>query len=253
MKRNITALLLLALLPALAAGEPIDRAFRRALAAEEAEADLEGGAVVRAQEYSKRKAFLLSLFVPGLGQRYGGRTLRSRIFLGLEGMIWTSFAVFKFQEHYRTNDFEEWAESFADVPGRGKDEEFYRLLTIYDSVDDYNMGVRIDARTLFPDDRDAQLRYEAEHQYGADRYFKWKNNQRRLEYRLIRNDARDSGQRADFALVAAVLNRAISAVEAAHGTGPGGNVAGRAASHIRFIPPREGEPPLLRVALRSRF
>lgn len=252
MKRLIAAALIAALLPAIASSGELDSAFRLALADTDAGAGEAPARETGRDDHSRQKAFLLSVLVPGLGQQYNGNTLRSRVFLGLEGAIWASFAVFKFQEHFRTNDFEEWAESFAEVPGTGKDEEFYRILTIYDDVDDYNTSVRIEARTLFPDDRDAQLQYEGENSYGGDKYFRWKNNQRRLDYRLIRNDARDSGQRADFALVAAVLNRAISAVEAAR-SGGGESLAGRAAGHIRFLPPDEGDDPRLRVAFRTRF
>jgi len=248
----IVAALIIAILPSIAPAGELDSAFRLALAAESGEG---GGKEYSAEisgDYSRRKAFLLSLLVPGLGQEYRGSSFRSRIFLGLEGAIWTSFVVFKFQEYSRTNDFEEWAEAFADVPGGGRDEEFYRILTIYDDVDDYNTSVRIEARTLYQNDRSAQLQHEAENLYGSDKYFRWKNNERRLEYRLIRNDARDSGQRADFALVAAVLNRAISAVEAAR-SGKVDNVASRVASHLRFIPPAQGEPAFLRLAFRTSF
>lgn len=252
MNKVTAAALVFILLPSLASAGEIDRAFTLALA--EHSGDTGGGSssVEIADDHARSKALLLSVLVPGLGQRYNGNALRSRIFLGLEGAIWAGFIVFKFQEYNRTRDFEEWAVAFADVPGTGRGEEFYRIMTIYDDVDDYNTSVRIEARTLFPNDRDAQLRHEAENSYGDDRFFRWTNNERRLEYRLIRNDARDSGQRADFALVAAVLNRAISAVEAAR-SGGGGDLAGRAARHIRFDLPAEGEIAQLRLAFRTSF
>ncbi len=254
MRRFIIVLSIISLLAGGVSASSLDRAFGLALAEVEAGSDGGGSSALRdGDDYSRRKALLLSLLVPGLGQRYNGSRMREHIFLGLEGAIWTSFVVFKFQESHRTDDFEEWAEAFAEVPGGGKDEEFYRILTIYDDVDDYNTSVRIDARTLFPDDRAGQLNYESENSFGADKFFRWKNNTRRLDYRLIRNDARDSGQRADFALVAAVLNRLISAVEAARSGESESNLASRVAGHIQVLPPSEGEPAFLRFALSSPF
>jgi hypothetical protein len=69
---------------------------------------------------------------------------------------------------------------------------------------------------------------------------------------LIRNDALDSGRRADYMLVAAVLNRAISAVEAARFAGRWGALS-RGADHLRASASGAGEPPLLRLAVQARF
>jgi hypothetical protein len=249
------------LLAAFAAGSAsADDLRARFLLASRAEMDArfstaEGGGGGEVRHPSRRKAFLLSLLVPGLGQRANGEEFRSKIFLGAEAAIWTGVIVFKIQEANRTDDFEEYARAYAGVSSGEKETEFYRMLTIYDNVDDYNEAVRIEARQIYPvgeypeEVRDA---YFEANGYGPDRYFRWRTNADRLDYRLIRNDALDSGRRADYMLVAAVLNRAISAVEAARFAGRWGALS-RGADHLRASASGAGEPPLLRLAVQARF
>ncbi|MBN1826249.1 MAG: hypothetical protein JW958_08280 [Candidatus Eisenbacteria bacterium] len=258
--RSVRVLLVLFLALAVASppalGSGLDRALRAAIDEETAHRDPaaggdDGGAPGR-EDHSKRKAFLLSLLLPGLGQRYNEDTLRSRAFFAAEAAVWTAFIVYKLQENWRTDDFEEYARAYAGVPAGEKDTEYYRILTIYDNSDDYNMAVRIEARQIYPTDPAAQDAYYAANAYGDDREFRWRTNSNRLDYRVIRNDAIDSGKRADYALTAALINRAISAVEASRGAGRWSPVR-RAASHIRLDTTPEGDPTGLRVGWTTRF
>lgn len=255
--RQILVLILSFALAAPAAlASDFDSRFRRA-ASEEIDLRFPAGEEDGGGErgHSKSKAFLLSALLPGLGQRENGSTLRSRVFFAAEAVIWTSFIVFKSQEHLRTDDFEEWAESYAGVEGRGKGFEFYRVLTIYDNVDQYNESVRIEARAIYPPGRypqEVRDRYFAENGFGDDKAFRWRTNESRLDYRLIRNDALDSGRRADYALVAAVVNRGLAAVEAARAAGRLRNVAA-VTSRLRVAASDDGGPAALRVGFAAPF
>lgn len=210
-----------------------------------------GGGVAEGESHSKKKAFLLSLMLPGLGQRYNESYGWSNAFFAVEAALWTTFIVYKTQEHYRADDYEEYAEAFANVSGGGKDEDYYRILTIYDNSDDYNMSVRIEARQLY-DTREGQESYYAENAYGPDKSFQWRDDGNQFQFRIIRNDALNSGKRADYALSAAFINRAISAVQAARVAGrwkPVQQVLG----HIRVDAPPGNDPALLRVGLSTGF
>ncbi len=253
MKRRFFVLVLLLLtLPVTAASGDLDHAFRTAWQQDSDHFEIsepQSGESVN----TKQKALLYSVLLPGLGQYHNGDRTKSKVFFGLEAAIWASFIVFKSQEALRTNDFEEYAGAFAEVDPGDYDEEFYRILTIYDDVGDYNTSVAIDARAIFGSEAsESKSAYIAENSFGSDKNFRWSSNGHRLEYRLIRNDARDSGQRADFSIVAAVINRAISAVEATRSAGKL-QALSRAASHLRVLPPEEGEPARLRFALRTTF
>ncbi len=239
-----------------AAASPIELAMRAELEELRLEAPDDAGAAGAepgARNVTRSKAFLRSLLVPGWGQHYAGNKTRSKIFLGVEAAIWTSFIVFKARETLRTDEFEEFAGAYADVDPAGKDEEYYRILTIFNSSDEYNTAVRADARAIYGTQAsEAKSRYIADNSYSGDREYRWQSNDRRLDYRIIRNDARDSGQRADFSLVAAVLNHAISAVEAAKSTGRMGTIQD-AVGHLEVIPPAAHEAPRLRFAWRTSF
>jgi len=259
-RRFSTTILIIALLAAPASSSDLRALFENA---SREEMDLrfpaatdEGGAAMGERDHSKVKAFLLSALLPGLGQRYNESVNRSRFFFVLEAAIWSSFVVWKAQEHWRTDDFEEYAAAYAGAaPSDVKDTEFYRIMTIYDNSDEYNEAIRIEARSIYPPSQYSQEvrdQYLAENGFGEDRSFQWRANDHRLQYRLIRNDALDSGRRADYALVAAVLNRAISAVEAARNAGRL-NKASAAASHIRVTGPDEQGQTLLRVGIARRF
>lgn len=254
MRKILIPVLCAALLAPPAAASDLDALFRRAandVAPSRPAADDAGDGGAK-KDVSKSKSFLLSALVPGLGQRANGSTLRSRAFFVAEAVIWASFIVFKTQEHLRTDDFEEYAVAYAGLGNGNRDFEFYRILTIYDNSDQYNESVRIEARAIYPDDRDAQRRYFEENGFGSDRAFRWRENQNRLDYRLIRNDAVNSGRRADYALVAAVVNRAVSAVEAARTAGHLQKVAA-VAERLRVAASGEGEPASLHVGVAATF
>lgn len=248
-------LLILLAMPSPVPADAIDLAMRAEIDAIRFEAPEQGGSNLEPQEQNvtRSKAFLRSLLVPGWGQHYAGNKTKSKLFLGVEAAIWTSFIVFKSREVLRTDEFEEHATAYADVDPAGKDEEYYRIMTIFNSSDEYNTAVRADARAIFGTAAsDEKTQYIVENSYSGDREYRWKSNAERLNYRIIRNDARDSGQRADFALVAAVLNHAISAVEAARSTGSM-RALQDAVGHIEVIPPASHEPPRLRFAWRTSF
>ncbi|MFH1277430.1 MAG: hypothetical protein ABIK65_03515 [Candidatus Eisenbacteria bacterium] len=255
-RKALLLILSLVLAAPAALGSDLDARFRRA-AGEEMDLRFPAGEEGEGGGHgaSRVKPFLLSALLPGLGQRENGSVLRSRIFFAAEAVIWTSFIVFKSQEHLRTNDFEEFAEAYAGAEGTGKDFEFYRILTIYDDVDQYNESVRIEARAIYPPSQypqEVRDQYLAENGFGPDRAFRWRTNEARLDYRLIRNDALNSGRRADYALVAAVVNRALSAVEAARAAGRLHKLAA-AASMVRVAASDDGGPAVLRVGVAAPF
>ena len=52
-----------------------------------------GGSTEAGPKVSRRKAFFLSLLLPGLGQRANGHYGRAKVFMGLEACIWTGAAM----------------------------------------------------------------------------------------------------------------------------------------------------------------
>jgi len=172
---------------------------------------------VSAGTKSPRKAFLLSLLLPGLGEYYAGETGRAKIFLGTEIGIWTSFGAFRVYESLRATD----AKLFAVTRARAKADppfvfsgsiatdahstlDYLHDLEFYRSRDDFNRRARWrsgQGASVYPETEEWQ--------------WEWENDAARLRYRELRNSERRARQRSFYAVGAAFFNRLISGIDAA--------------------------------------
>lgn len=196
-------------------------------------------------------ALLLSCVVPGWGEIYAGETERGRWFMAAEASIWLGYGAFRLQESMRIDDYEEYARIHAGVTRTDSDYladigDFIR----HEGDRSYNESIRADARSLYPDDLEAQAQYLAEHGYSDDEAWDWGTKARFLEYRRLREDAAMSDRRAFYMTGLAVLNRAMSAVDSAwmarrHNAGADGEPGARFSIAPEFS---EGD-----VGARARF
>lgn len=162
-------------------------------------------------------AFLMSAVLPGWGEFNTGHTTRGRAFMSAEAAIWLGYLAFTIQEDMRIHDYEEYASIFADVP-EGSDGDYYGDIADYirsEGADSYNEAVRAEARSLFPDDLDAQREYVEENGYYGSLAWDWGDRDRLDRFRDLRNDAAASRKNAFYMTGLAVLNRAISAIDSA--------------------------------------
>ncbi len=162
-------------------------------------------------------ALLMSAILPGLGELHMGHTARARAFMSAEAAIWTGYLTFTIQEGMRTHDYEEYALIFADVP-EGASGEYYQDVADYmrsEGENSFNEAVRADARSLFPDDLDAQRQYLTENGYFGSLAWEWGDRDRLDGYRDLRHDAAVSRRNAFYMTGLAVLNRAFSAIDSA--------------------------------------
>ena len=176
------------------------------------------GRPLAAQAMAPRaKAILYSLAIPGAGHWYMGRTSRAQIFGAAELGVWTAFTVFKVQGHLRKEDFIEMAEVNAGVgDAHGRSSQYYRSLGLYLSSDEYNeIEVEIYARYIYPDDPAAREAYIRENLITGDATWNWVSEDWQRAYRLRRADSDGAYQNAKYALMVGLLNRLVSAVDAA--------------------------------------
>ena len=162
-------------------------------------------------------ALLMSCVLPGWGEMYTGHDARGRAFMAAEAAIWVAYAGFSIQTGMREDDYREFAEIFASVPG-GADGGYYEDIADYirsDGYDSYNEAVRDDARSLYPDDPAAQDAYYAQNGYFGDAAWDWESDARFQEYRRLRHLAGDSDRKAFYMTGLAMLNRAVSAIDSA--------------------------------------
>jgi hypothetical protein len=162
----------------------------------------------------KVKAGLFSAILPGAGQFYNGDKKKAYIMGGAEVAIWTAYFVFDTQGDNRMNSAEEYAGIYAGTIGEHANSYWQNVGRHMDS-DEYNDARMREARAL--QETPSGLVY-------GDDTWQWVNDTRRSDFTLMRADANSAYDRRDFMILFAVVNRAISVVDAV--IGAGGNKPG---------------------------
>jgi TM2 domain-containing membrane protein YozV len=164
---------------------------------------------------SSKLAMLYSFLLPGLGEQYLGHTGRAKVFFVLEGITWTSFAVFRIQGSHREDLYKEFAEVHAG-PSQRNDDEFYRTIGNFIASDgpfSANEQVRRIARSRFPNDREAQDQFFADNAYTGDDAWSWESEDRLDAYKGLRTSSLDAFHRSELAVGVMVANRLLSVID----------------------------------------
>jgi hypothetical protein len=162
-------------------------------------------------------AMLMSAVLPGWGELYTGHPTRAKWFMTAEAAIWLGYGAYQLQGHMREDDYQEFARIFAGVP-EGSSSQYYDDIEDYirsHGASSYNEMIKREARSLYPDDLEAQEVYLRRNGYSGDKGWEWEDERRFSEYRDIRHDAAVSYRNAFYMTGLAVLNRAISAIDSA--------------------------------------
>ncbi len=157
----------------------------------------------------KVKAGLFSAILPGAGQFYNGQKKKAYIMAGTEVAIWTAYFVFDAQGDNRMDSAMEYAGIYAGTSGDHANSYWQNVGRHMDS-DEYNDARLREARAL--QETPSNLVY-------GDDAWQWVNNDRRYEFTKIRADGNSAYDRRDFMILFAVVNRAISVVDAVIGAG----------------------------------
>jgi hypothetical protein len=152
---------------------------------------------------SGTKAALLSLFLPGAGEIYGGSKAKGKIFLFSEASLWVGFFGFRRYGAWLKEDYRVYAASHARVDLEGKSDEFFDQLAFYDSRDQYNQF--------------APLYHRDERQpLPADNFWNWEWDSResRDYYRDLKNRSKSASRKALYMVGLSIVNRIVSVVDA---------------------------------------
>jgi hypothetical protein len=176
--------------------------------------------------------------------------------MAAEASIWVGYAAFQIQGNLREDDYKQYAETFAGVTVDG-DADYWDNVSDYirsEGFASYNEYIRREARSLYPDDLDAQREYLAQHGYFGDLAWEWDNEERFREFRRIKHDAAVSFRSAFFMSGLAILNRAISAIDSAwmvrrYNQG----LAGEPTVHLSVAPDISDGAPGGRAAIEITF
>lgn len=158
---------------------------------------------------NKIKAGALSLLLPGAGQYYNGNHGRAYLMAGIEVGIWTAFFVFDQQGDNRMESAQEYAGIYAGTSGSHPD-SYWQAVGRYMDSDQYVDYLRREARATgepLPADLPASDTWQ------------WVNSDRKYNYTKLRADGNAAYDRRDFMILFAVVNRAVSVVDAVIGAG----------------------------------
>ena len=181
-------------------------------------------------------AMLASMALPGAGQMMLGNSKRGEGLLWLDGGLWALWTGFSWYSSAREHDAHLFAGREAGADLTQKEARYYKALERYDNADQYNEGVRADARDMFPDDPVRQHEYYQSHGYFGAQAWNWSSDSARFDYWETRKSGRTAALRAQFAAGALLLNRLASVVDCAFFAG-----RGRSLSRVEFRP-ADGEP-----------
>lgn len=158
---------------------------------------------------TKVKAGALSALFPGAGQFYNGQQKKAYIMGGIEVAIWTTYFVFDKQGDNRLDSSIEYAEIYAGTSGSHPD-SYWQSVGRYMDSDAYNEAQLREARALQEEPSGLVS--------GSDTW-QWVNEDRRSGFGSLRADANSAYDRRDFMILFAVVNRAVSVVDAVLGAG----------------------------------
>lgn len=170
-----------------------------------------GGAAVEQEEDkgpsntgAKVKAGLLSAVIPGAGQFYNKQKSKAYVMFGIEVAIWGAYFIFDHQGDSSMDSAEDWAGVYAGTSG-DHENSYWQNVGQYMDSDAYNEAQLREARALQEDPSGLVSSTDA---------WQWANEDRRAGYGSLRSDGNSAYDRRDFMILFAVLNRAVSVVDA---------------------------------------
>ncbi|MCH7494578.1 MAG: hypothetical protein IH825_00595 [Candidatus Marinimicrobia bacterium] len=146
---------------------------------------------------SKAKAVLMSIILPGTGERATGNYTSAKLFNSTESALWLSLFWFKKTKDWRREDYEVYASANAGVDNEGKNELYYANVGNYSDVYEYNSAER-------------RSRNPAGTYDSQDYFWSWSSDETRLQYKSLRKDSELAGQNLQYTIVGLILNRLLS-------------------------------------------
>lgn len=154
---------------------------------------------------SPKKAALLSILLPGLGERYAGGRKSAKFFLFTEGAFWTGLFAFQKLNATRENTFRAYATARAGATAGKRPNSHYDRLSAYNSIYDYN------ARLQYVKGASSMPLPET-----PDNFWEWDSQASREHFRTLRSKATWARTRGFLFAGALLFNRFASALNAAN-------------------------------------
>jgi TM2 domain-containing membrane protein YozV len=162
------------------------------------------------EEKTTKKAVVLSLVVPGLGELYMGEKDDALRAFAIEGGIILSYFGLNWYSDILRDDYIKYAYHHAGAR-TGMDEDYYNAVEWYSSRESHNISVREEARSLFPNEREKQLKYIKDNEIPSELDWRWQENEWQI-FRDLRRGERRALSNASYCIGVGIVNRIISAI-----------------------------------------
>jgi hypothetical protein len=147
-------------------------------------------------------AILYSLLLPGMGELYADGYASGKYFTIAEGVLWGTYIGMSVYASNQEDNYKAYATSNASINTSGKNDDYYSTISQFENIDEYN-----DQKAL---ERNFNQMYNTE-----TFFWKWQSTEDRRTYRSMWSSSEQTNNDLRFVVGAMILNRVVSAINAA--------------------------------------
>ncbi len=135
--------------------------------------------------------------------------------MGVEAATWMGAGLSYIEATWEQDNFRGLALNKAGIDVSGSSRDLQDDVGGYMSSDDFNTYIRQLARYYYPDDPVAQQQYFQQYSVPDGAGWNWSSEAERLAYRDALRESREWYRRTTYIAMFAVVNRVVSAIDAA--------------------------------------
>jgi hypothetical protein len=161
--------------------------------------------LTQGQNSEKKSGFLAvvySLLLPGMGELYTGNYDRGKYFTIADAVCWGVYAGYNIYGDWQRNNYKSYAVTYGSVDLNGKDADYFANISDYSNINDFNRAKGLNG--------EFNLMYNTQKDY-----WNWRNIEHRTQYRDLWVSSEQAFNNVRFAVGALIVNRIISAIDAA--------------------------------------
>lgn len=168
----------------------------------------------------QKKAFLMSLAIPGLGQYYTGSKGYAKLFFAAEIALWGTYYYNTIMKSSTRDDYLSFAVAHAGMNSGIRGESYLNAVGGYHSSFDYN---------------NMQLTRESPIQYSGSNGWEWDSEANRADFKKFRERELNYENAVKYCVAGVVLNHLLSALQASKNA-----QRPETSASVTVVPMREG-------------
>ena len=147
-------------------------------------------------------AILYSLLLPGMGELYADGYDSGKYFTIAEGVLWGTYIGMSVHASNQEDNYKAYATSNASINTSGKDDDYFATIGQYQNINNYN--------------NQKAFERNFDQMYDTETFFwKWQSTEDRRTYRSMWSSSEQTYNDLRFVVGAMLLNRVVSAINAA--------------------------------------